>query len=896
MMVDRFVVLPNKTPDAIREIVLLGPVLDKEHYRALLNRFLNELNSEIVLNTNLLQGLVELVEHAPPFYLRADDLTKILGTIRDQLKDSALQDIEYTIHLTVAISKVLGIMVDCGVEYSYRALQLVPDDETLRQGLARNTIGLAGGIMKVAGAIKLDFGSVPEGLPVLIKSGRGLVNNLKKYFGTGDKNPWFLAVREAEAIVMEGRLIDLNRLILLSKLLKEVCNTPELELVLDRLKHQRRGAYSRHSVYNPPMSKPRLQAMDVNPDLLHEHVHQFLQGNGLVMLILGDSGAGKSTFNARLEQDLWNTYNIGSPIPLFIDLKAVRHLDQDLIRQHLDSLNMFSTSHLDDLRSREFILIYDGYDESQSRSNLHTNNQFNTPHQWRAKIVISCRTQYLTPGYRTYFAPRQDSVANLCFPAIELFTEAVIVPFKLDQIKEYIARYTAMPSPSGNDPKWTARQYMERLEEITHIMDLIKNPFMLRMVLEILPKITTVADKTEQIFVRHCITTTPITRVELYDKFMDLHYEKEQRRLIEQRSRGKMDADRLAIFQEIEGSNFTDLGIDFSKRLADAILKEEKGVNSVEYWSVTDKRTWKRQFFGSETMSRLLMESSQLIRRTSTPDPQDQNGSKIRSGGGIDTFKFSHLSILEYLHSLSIYDPREGLPELSSTGSLTSSTAPSLIMDHPLGRRSLVAETAVLQFLADRVRHAIEFKDHLDALIQLSKIDTYASCAAANAITILIRAGVRFNGADLRGIRIPGADLSGGDFDSAQIQGADLNNTVIRNTWLRQSDMSDSHMEGVMFGQYAYLEMEDQVWHCTFSHDGKQLAVGLGNGAINLYNTSTWDRVTSQGPSDSVTIEAHSSRRQHITSSDDNRTNKTVSLKDLSYNHVCHSGRRVHKD
>ena len=115
-MVDRFVVLPSKTYDAIREIVLLGSVLDKEHYRTLLNRFLNELKSEIVPNTNLLQGLIRLVERAPPFYLRADDLAKILRAIRYHLRDAALQDTEYTIHLTVAIFKVLTIMVECRVK------------------------------------------------------------------------------------------------------------------------------------------------------------------------------------------------------------------------------------------------------------------------------------------------------------------------------------------------------------------------------------------------------------------------------------------------------------------------------------------------------------------------------------------------------------------------------------------------------------------------------------------------------------------------------------------------------------------------------------------------------------------------------------------------------------
>jgi len=97
-MVDGFVVLPIKTFDAICEIILLGPVLDKEHYRTLLNEFLRELERNIILNTDLLQGLVRLVECAPPFYLQADDLTKILRIIRKHLTDSAQQEIVYTIH------------------------------------------------------------------------------------------------------------------------------------------------------------------------------------------------------------------------------------------------------------------------------------------------------------------------------------------------------------------------------------------------------------------------------------------------------------------------------------------------------------------------------------------------------------------------------------------------------------------------------------------------------------------------------------------------------------------------------------------------------------------------------------------------------------------------------
>ena len=404
---------------------------------------------------------------------------------------------------------------------------------------------------------------------------------------------------------------------------------------------------------------------------------------------------------------------------------------------------------------------------------------------------------------------------------------------------------------------------MDRLEKIVHVMDLIKNPFMLRMILEILPRVA--------------LTTTQITRVELYDDFVDLHYGNEQKRLIEQRSRGKMDSDRLAVFRDMEGPNFIDLGIDFSKRLADTIFTEGKGVNSVEYWSVSDKKSWKQQFFGSDPKTQLLMEASQLIRRTSAPDSQEQIRGKSRLTGRRDAFRFSHMSILEYFYALSIYDPREDLRLLDSAGSLPFAASSPSLADHPLGRRSLVTEPTILQFLADRAKYDVDFKVRLRALVELSKTDASVSCAASNAITILIRAGERFNGADLRGIRVPGADLSCGDFDSALLQGADLRNTVLRNVWLHQANLSNSRMEGVSFGEYPYLYM-DYVLCFVFSPDGRHLTFGLYDGLIEVYDTSTWSKVffpTHTGGDAGVT---HSlSSAQLTTGSDD----KTIRGKDV---------------
>jgi hypothetical protein len=56
-----------------------------------------------------------------------------------------------------------------------------------------------------------------------------------------------------------------------------------------------------------------------------------------------------------------------------------------------------------------------------------------------------------------------------------------------------------------------------------------------------------------------------------------------------------------------------------------------------------------------------------------------------------------------------------------------------------------------MQFLV-KLAHERVFKQQLLDYIELSKTDKKWRVAAANAITILARAGVQFSGTDLRGI------------------------------------------------------------------------------------------------------------------------------------------------
>ncbi|GJJ74482.1 hypothetical protein EMPS_06840 [Entomortierella parvispora] len=714
-MVDIFISKPTKDSASIQEVVILGPVLDKKHFQSLLRCFMDSFDRNGILDTELLQGLIQLVQVAPSGYLQSDDMIQILRVIRQRLENPSQQSNENSSHLVSAVSRVLNVMADNKVKDLDREF----DHEPLRRALSR------------------------------------------------------------------------------------------LQVSKDVFIHYQ-ALYA-------------LQALHLVP--LHERVDEFLQGKGEVMLILGDSGAGKSMFNMQLEHDLWMRYQPGGWIPLLIDLKAVDRPDKDLIQQHLTDNNLFPADQIEELkRSRQFILICDGYDECRKMSNLHTNNRLNRPRQWKAKMTISCRSQYLGPNYRSYFEPKvDDSYQQVRSTLNELFEEAVIVPFKMDQIKDYLDQYTAASElqETFGDPKvWTTAQYLEQLGKVTQLMDLVTNPFLLRLMLDTLPRI--VGSSRDLSAIR-------MTRVQLYDEFVIQHFRHEMQRLSEQRSKDKMSPAELEALEAVE-DDFIHIGIDFSKRLASYIFSEQNGVNAVEYSAMVDKRTWKAKFFSSESDVKLLRESSQLVRKK-------------------NVYGFIHRSLLEYFFTCTVFAPKENLYSMDGSREdcpclgLSDCLSGSLdIVNHPFGRLNLVAEPSVLHFLAERAQQSEEFKQQLRIFVMSSRTETSFSQAASNAITILVRAGVTFNGADLRGIRIPGADLTGGYFDSAQLQNTTLTNANFTRTWLRQANFSGASMTDVWFGEKPFFDLRD-LRFCRSSFDGALMVMGLHKGEVAVYSTTDWRRI-----------------------------------------------------
>ncbi|KAF9921249.1 hypothetical protein FBU30_008776 [Linnemannia zychae] len=106
-------------------------------------------------------------------------------------------------------------------------------------------------------------------------------------------------------------------------LITQVLDIPLVEHDLHILRSKRIANYNQ-PIYIAPMAKPSLHAPEDTLFPLIDKVKEFLTSDCQVMLILGDAGAGKSTFNKRLEHELWKDYKTGGRIPLFINLPGLR--------------------------------------------------------------------------------------------------------------------------------------------------------------------------------------------------------------------------------------------------------------------------------------------------------------------------------------------------------------------------------------------------------------------------------------------------------------------------------------------------------------------------------------------------------------------------------------------
>ncbi|KAG0009823.1 hypothetical protein BGZ80_002018 [Entomortierella chlamydospora] len=594
-----------------------------------------------------------------------------------------------------------------------------------------------------------------------------------------------------------------------SQLLDLIQNKPDVETPLRSLKN-RRLKDPVVDVYIRPKGKSGPIATD-DFDLMIR-VQDFLKSNRKVFLLRGDPGAGKSTFSRTLETYLWNKFsNEESRVPLFIHLPLIENPDYNLITKQLQRLD-FTENQIKELKEHhKFILICDGYDEIQQTKNLYDANQFNKPGEWQVQMVISCSTEYIGADYKNQFQPMEmNSEYN------EQFEEAVIASFSKSQIQEYIERYVSLKTQQdvpSDDKDWRPEEYEQTLENIPDLYDLVANPFLLTLALKALPGLLDSSCKSSEELV---------TRIRLYDKFVSQWIERAEKRL---RGMELSPCDKVSL-RELSQSSFMDCCISYLKEFATEIYDYQGGKPVVSYLKYRNQEDWKKELFNNDKGRNLLREAIPLTRNAGQ-------------------YQFIHKSVLEYGLSLVVWDPNEDYE------SMEPSSTTSRLLKSPLERISFIHHPSILEFLAERVRQQQFFEEQLHYIIKQPRTDENAGYAAVNAIAILDRAGIQFNGTNLQDIKTPGSNSSHGVF--ANSKGA--------------------QMTGAQLGELSCLQQCSEVRSCLFSPHDKIFAVGLSTSDINLYDTSGWKEILSlKGHGDCVNDLAFSSKSRQIASGSDDET------------------------
>ncbi|KAH7044123.1 hypothetical protein BKA57DRAFT_494929, partial [Linnemannia elongata] len=379
--------------------------------------------------------------------------------------------------------------------------------------------------------------------------------------------------------------------------------------------------------YVPLRAKSTLLDSDEGSFLLKKKAKEFLESDRRVLLLLGDSGSGKSTSLRQLHQELWTNYKPGDRIPLYIDLPFIERPEHDLIEKQLRRHKFLNYTVQELLNHRQFTILCDGYDECGLVTNLYATNQLS---QQDVKMVISSRSTFLGPDYQGRFLPYGTDRYH--DKPLDLFEEAVIVPLSECDIKSFVIQYVLKHETAGplsDQPSWTVEDFMNTMSNIPNMLALVKNPFLLTLALKLLPSQPRSASSATQV---------KATRLKLFDDFLN-HWIRVNKDRLHRTIRCRKVYDTFEILCEPDfESSVTRFLLNLTAALSQHQTRRPVVVN---YEHSKDGKTWKAEFFGRKIKSILLRDASPLTR------------------AGIQ-YRFIHDSLFAYLRSRLVYDPDAG--------------------------------------------------------------------------------------------------------------------------------------------------------------------------------------------------------------------------------------------
>ena len=506
-----------------------------------------------------------------------------------------------------------------------------------------------------------------------------------------------------------------------------------------------------------------------------------------VLLLKGESGSGKSLALRFLELELLEKRRMqkNAPMPIHINLNKFNiHNIKDSFDR---TLNEKYYGEYDPNKSR-LVVLMDGYDEIAGGCQLNLYSILQLERYSKIlKVIITCRTQYLTSGYRKWFKP-----------AIGQLKELELQQFDDDQISDYLRKYSGELVKAGRETS-SFMKYQEILSNNPFLKELIGNPFMLRLVAESSPRLNhyilskeekTTTGGREREETHEDTKLKVLNRYTIYEYFMEHWFAKQEIRLM-QRSETSGYSQGISAFRV------------FSMKVA-LLLLSKREVES----KFKDDPCWK-DYFGDSDLDVVKARNACPLKRTN--DHQ---------------YSFIHKPFLEYFAAKGILN---AIIDDKSSVSEAISISPDWVTQ----------DTGVISFLRDAFAMDPRLTEKCLERIEKSKVflakdeETRQNAAqAAIAITLLNVVNYDFNKLNLSNICVPNANLAYGIFEETNFSNADLTNVNFAGASLKNAIFRDANLTNTNFGEWPYLEFEAPIRWVSFSNNGELLAAAVENSVI----------------------------------------------------------------
>lgn len=597
----------------------------------------------------------------------------------------------------------------------------------------------------------------------------------------------------------------------------------------------------------------QLQVTDEQFDVI-KAVKEFVYNpQQLSLLVLGDSGLGKTLLSLYLAKQYWqiaNTKQSENWLPVWIWLPAITgggaretmlletHFSQvGLLKKEIEAIQLAcQQGHYTPL------IFLDGMDEIPIPKNsfYRTNGWWKTWHQ--LKVVTTCRPEAFAYygqefNYQYLFYPKEDSSIG--------FVEWYLQPFTIKQVEEYLQNYVNQSTSSDDThsfgmlsvtksqieesieekflptqkklieitakPNWSDwRTYQHYLTGIQPLAELAKNPFILSILVQCLPII--IAKQTSQIELQR------FTREQIYQVFVEnwlarqakrlWHDSEKQKQLYELGSEEGLKACLLTYSE-----NLARLALNWGKGKLDVILTEEVTLQP----ELLLGQSHQKSYFQVKPVPKSTIK---LIR----------SGCLLKCQGA--TYRFLHKSIVEYFAARAMFVGAQVAVDTYLQGSLQLE---HVFQAFGLNEHLLLNEPQIIEMLADKTQSDSNFKKLLYDIVEFSKQEPLVETAAANAITILKVSGESFSNKNFQSIRIRGADLSQAVCHGTDFQGADLTDVKLAYAWLQEANFEDACMRGTIFGELPRIENEHIITTMCIDPKGRWLYTGDIKGYVTQW-------------------------------------------------------------